>query len=343
MPEKIHLNTVYGESIIFEPVLCELINSTMMQRLKKIHQYGITYYIEKPHRYSRYDHSIGVFILLRNYGASLHEQIAGLLHDVSHTAFSHISDFLFDYKDKKNSYQDSIHKWFIQHTELIKILKKFDIKIEDILHKNEKFSALELDLPALCADRIEYTLYGGYLEQLFTHSDINYLLSHLSIHYGKYIFTQKEAAQKFAYASLKLTKNHFTAHWNLITHMWAAQMLKYALKAKIITFDDIHFSYDDHLWEILRNSHDHVIQNYMNKLIHHHRFYTSKNADNYTVHLKGKFRGIDPHVKINNTIQPLSAIDNIFHQEFLATKKIVATGHYIKIHSFSKRIMQTGI
>src|SRR5690554_3955482 len=84
-PQVLHLKTLYGDITITEPVLIELLQDPAMQRLKEIRQYGSNYYTIKKQDYNRFDHSVGVFALLRIYGASLHEPIAGLLHDVSHT------------------------------------------------------------------------------------------------------------------------------------------------------------------------------------------------------------------------------------------------------------------
>ena len=44
---------------------------------------------------TRLEHSLGVYLLLTRLGAGRRERVAGLLHDVSHTAFSHAVDFLF--------------------------------------------------------------------------------------------------------------------------------------------------------------------------------------------------------------------------------------------------------
>ena len=44
---------------------------------------------------TRYEHSVGVMLLARRVGGGLREQVAALLHDVSHTAFSHVIDHVF--------------------------------------------------------------------------------------------------------------------------------------------------------------------------------------------------------------------------------------------------------
>lgn len=74
---------IYGEIKINEPILLKLLGSPSILRLKKISQCGVPdrYYHLK--NYSRYEHSVGAMILLRKLGATLEEQVAGLLHDVS--------------------------------------------------------------------------------------------------------------------------------------------------------------------------------------------------------------------------------------------------------------------
>jgi hypothetical protein len=74
---------IYGKVKIEEPVLLKLLKSPSVLRLKNISQFGVPdlYYHFK--NYSRYEHSVGVMILLRKLGATLEEQVAGLLHDVS--------------------------------------------------------------------------------------------------------------------------------------------------------------------------------------------------------------------------------------------------------------------
>jgi HD superfamily phosphohydrolase len=87
------------------PVVLKLLDSKAIQRLKLIDQSGPTaYFLKNFRRFSRYDHSLGVYALLKRYNASQEEQIAGLLHDASHTAFSHIGDWIFSNRGTKNPF-----------------------------------------------------------------------------------------------------------------------------------------------------------------------------------------------------------------------------------------------
>src|SRR5947209_1068316 len=126
---------LYGSINIAEPVLGELINSPSVQRLKKIGQFGVPdrYYHFKS--FSRYEHSLGVMILLRLLKANLEEQIAGLLHDVSHASFSHVYDWVLEDQTSLShheSHQDIRHSLFLKKSELPSILDKYGYKVEQI-------------------------------------------------------------------------------------------------------------------------------------------------------------------------------------------------------------------
>ena len=54
---------LYGEYIV-EPVIEEVINTKEVQRLKNIHQGGASYLVNPNCNVSRYEHSIGVMLLI---------------------------------------------------------------------------------------------------------------------------------------------------------------------------------------------------------------------------------------------------------------------------------------
>ena len=90
-----YLDQVYGENEINEPVILEIIASPEMQRLKGVDQAGYFEPYFPGVQHTRFEHSMGVYLLLKKYGAPLEEQIAGLIHDISHPAFSHAGDYYF--------------------------------------------------------------------------------------------------------------------------------------------------------------------------------------------------------------------------------------------------------
>ena len=109
-------------------------------------QYGIPLQYHQIDDFSRYEHSIGTFLLLRLLGADLAEQIAGLLHDASHSAFSHVTDQVLG-KDEKA--QDERHTAFVLNTEIPEILLRNGLDPEHVLDL-DSHHLLDRDVPDLC-------------------------------------------------------------------------------------------------------------------------------------------------------------------------------------------------
>jgi len=327
----LQLETLYGSFSIEEPVIIELINSSAMQRLKKIHQYGVVHYVKKPQAYNRYEHSLGVFALLRCYGASLEEQIAGLLHDVSHTVFSHVGDLVFDYKSNKQSYQDDIHEWFLDRTGITDILTKHGYPAVCSKNNKQQYRALEQDLPDLCADRIEYNLMGGLEEDLINEENIKAILDDLQFQDGRWFFKHIESAKKLAYVSLYLTEHIFAAVWDRFIYYHTAHALKRAIAIGALTYDDIHFSVDDEIWNLLCINEDPIIKSYLSIVINHKDRYYVSDQNEYDIHFTAKFRGVDPLVQTEVDFKRLTELDNEFTREYNRVKELAIQGWYIKL------------
>jgi len=157
----IYEDTVYGSFTIEEKVLIDLMRTKAMERLKGVNQGGPLVLLKTDHilasyRTTRFDHSVGVCLLLKKFNASLEEQIAGLLHDISHMVFSHATDFIFE-RGAQQDYHEKFYEKMILNSDIPFVLKKHNIDVNTILNI-ENFTLLEKELPDLCADRIDYFL-----------------------------------------------------------------------------------------------------------------------------------------------------------------------------------------
>lgn len=239
------IHSFYGPIDVNEPVLIELIHCPAMQRLKLIHQYGVAYYTKThPEEYTRFDHSIGVFVILRLNNASLEEQIAGLLHDVSHTAFSHVGDWIYSKVNQEEDYQTSIHNIYLTRSGIEKILNRYGYQVEQVSPKRKEFLMLEQPLPNLCADRIDYNIQGAYFQKFITKQEAETLLLDLSFEDGKWIFTNQDLATKLTNFSLFMTENCWGSAENFMTSKWLAGAILHGFEAGIIAPDDLHFGTD---------------------------------------------------------------------------------------------------
>ncbi|KAJ5489415.1 hypothetical protein N7539_004305 [Penicillium diatomitis] len=147
---------IYGEHTITEPVLIELLHSPELSRLKGIRQSGVTALLGFGPKVTRLEHSVGAFLLTRKVGASVEEQIAALLHDISHTSLSHVVDYALS-KAGEESYHEVYKSRYLETTQLPEILIRHgfsDLKALD----EEHFPLVEQPSPHLCADRLDYSL-----------------------------------------------------------------------------------------------------------------------------------------------------------------------------------------
>lgn len=312
------IQTVYGSVTVTEPVILELLASPAMERLKSINQYGIVAVVKPEQMYTRYVHSLGVFYILRTFGGSLEEQVAGLLHDISHTAFSHVADFIHGTHLQKYSYQDEIFAWYLEKTGLLAILQKHGLERIAQYGKGVEYPILKCDLPGLCADRIEYNLYGGYLEGWITEHEMRQLVAHLHYQDGQWFFDDVASAKKYAKISVDLSVQNWSSAENAYLSTRAAQLLKQGFDKGIITKDDFHFSHDAAVLKKLADSKDAEIQDLIHKIYNHKTAYKAGTPTKHDLYFKGKFRGIDPLIKVDGQLVALSQLDSSYKEYMIA-------------------------
>lgn len=128
----------------------ELIQTPPFQRLKNVNQYGGVNFVLKTHQVSRFEHSIGVWHVLRALGASQEVQVAGLLHDIGHTAFSHMIDMAVSSatEDHHEVHADEIEGMDQTNS----ILKKAGITLREV----DTYPEIKKSLPGIGADRLDY-------------------------------------------------------------------------------------------------------------------------------------------------------------------------------------------
>jgi HD superfamily phosphohydrolase len=313
-------------------VLKEIINSDVIQRLKKIDQSGPPrYFGPKLPAFSRYDHSLGVLAILQKAGASKFEQISGLLHDSSHTVFSHLGDYLFAKKKitkyTEKSYQDSTHLTYLQ-TKAGSLLKKLNIKVEDIDPNNEKFTMLEQSLPDMCADRIQYNIHTGLLFGIISHREARDVVADLQFNDGKWFFTNPVLAKKFATLSVRFTQEFWGAKWNVMMNIHMKNAVKRAIKLGLITGKDI-FSTDDIVLDKLSSSDDEIIKLNLRRCDKHEEEVDDPSF--VTEQFYPKFRGIDPLVQTESGLVRLTEIDADFKAYYERVKGWCAKGYSLRV------------
>src|SRR3954453_15498340 len=143
---------VYGEVTIDDPRLLALIACPTFQRLRGIRQSGPSACAFPFKTVTRFEHSLGVYHLLRRLGAERRQQVAGLLHDISHTAFSHAVDFVFS--SEEQAHHEGLKPEFLERPDVAAALRELGFQPRDFFD-DSIYPLLERPLPSLCADRLD--------------------------------------------------------------------------------------------------------------------------------------------------------------------------------------------
>ena len=158
----------------FQPLVLTLINSRIFQRLRGIHQLGLTELVYPGASHARFSHSLGVAHLARiitqnvrsEVGAAFSERLqeqvilAALLHDIGHGPYSHVFERI-----KGAQHHESVGRALLNHAEIQAIFSEFG-RFDDIaaianLWRGQEISTEISGLHtiisgALDADRLDY-------------------------------------------------------------------------------------------------------------------------------------------------------------------------------------------
>jgi hypothetical protein len=297
-----------------------------MQRLKGIHQYGTWHFINPKLNTSRFDHSLGVFFLLRKFNASIEEQIAGLIHDISHLAFSHVIDYVFEDISSQET-AEKFNEEIIKKSEIPNILKEKNIDIDFILDKNN-FRMLERSLPDICADRLDYLFRDSIIFGAAENKVVNSMLKSIIVKDGEFVVNNENNAKQIANLFLTMSRKMWVNPLQSASYQILADSIKIALNKKIITEKDFYLT-DDTLFKKLKNSMDSTVTDMLNTL--EYLKITEGTKNDYDFHTSGKARYIDPKFLDGKDIMKVSDVDEKFKKDIKEFIKWVSKGFYIKI------------
>lgn len=309
-------------------LLEELIHSNPVQRLKGVYQGGSSYLVNEKWNVTRYEHSVGVMLLIRRLGGSLEEQIAGLLHDVSHTAFSHVIDYVLE--NREENYHEKIYKQTIEESEIPQLLKKYGYRYRNVLLEESQWTLLEQPAPALCADRIDYTLRDQFHEEKVTTEEIELFLDSLIAVDGKMVLTRVGAAEWFVKAYYREVIDFFMHPLNAYSGHFLTETLKTALAQKVITLSSLLLT-DGEVLNLLHAADEPDIKRLLNHL--HRNVRVKEDVNDYDLHMVNKIRLIDPDVVWGNTLMKASEISENVKKWGEQARRKSENGVYVKIVS----------
>ncbi|WP_226577604.1 HD domain-containing protein [Halobacillus litoralis] len=318
---------IYGEFKV-DQVIEELIHSKPMQRLKGIHQGGAGYLVHEQWNVTRFEHSVGVMLLIKRLGGSVEEQIAGLLHDISHTAFSHVVDYVFE--NIEEDYHEKIYPSVVKNSAIPTILRKYGFQYEHLLLDDTKWTLLEQPAPELCADRIDYTLRDMYRYGFISLKETGLFLDNLVVFEGRIYLHHLEIAEWFVEVYYKEVIDFFMDPLNIYGSDRLAETLKRSLEKGVLTTDDF-LKEDEEVIDKVRASEDEELLLLLKDI--HQDVQVEENVEEYDLHRKNKLRLIDPSIIKSNQLVPSSELSEKVRVMGREACEKATKGMYVRILS----------
>ena len=314
-----YTDALYGETEIAEPVLCALMESEAMARMRRVYQHGITALLGISAPFSRFDHSVGAMLLVRRLGAGLEEQIATLLHDVSHTAFSHVIDYVYD-NHGEQGYHEQKKEEIVARSAIPEILQQYGLDWRNFMDE-ARFPLLEQAAPALCADRLDYFLRDLVFLDLADDAGICAVLAALAVVNGQMALCDLNVARWLAYTYIEADHANWSDFREVGLYQVTAEAIKAADRLGLITEADLWHG-DAALWDKLRKAEHPEVQRWVRLVSPGTRF--TWDAAHPVFRVSPKIRWIDPPVLHEGALRPLSALDPAFaaqRDRYLAAKQ----------------------
>ena len=231
-----------------DPLICRTIRSQGFQRLAQVYQAGITSLLGWiPSRITRMHHCLGAMRLVQICLGSREEQLAALLHDVTHRAFSHVVDDLFRRRLKPGeSWHELNVLEFVARTDLPDCLGINWQRFFD----TDKYKLLEQPAPDLCADRCDYFLRDALAFGIVDSAWVKHFIACLVVQDGRMCLTDLAVAEAAASAFLRLNETVYCHPANVALYRLTADALELALDSAL-TERDLDTKSDQQVWDIV--------------------------------------------------------------------------------------------
>ena len=247
--------------------------------------------------FSSLDHSVAVALIIWHFTHDKKQTLAGLLHDISTPVFKHCVDFLNGDYMTQESTEDLTSKMINNSPEITKLLKRDNIKIEEV-DNYHIYPIADNDTPKLSSDRLEYSLSNA----LFTYNLLN-KEEVQEIYNDIEIGINEEKEKELSFKTKKIARNFvkITSKLSVIyredrtrySMQFLADILKRLNDEKIVSIDDLYKLKESEIIDIIEKSkYKEVFDIWKNAK----KVKISKEEPNkvYFVHHGAKIRYIDP-------------------------------------------------
>lgn len=228
--------------------LRELSACPSMERLKLLGMNCGCEYTQLPEYqdlppYSRWQHSLGVGLIVWHFTGNRAQATAGLLHDIATPTFAHVVDFLHGDHMRQESTEQGTAEIISADAMLVQSLAKYGLhpaQVEDY----HDYPIADNDAPRLSADRLEYTMgnavnfgFAKAEEMRILYQDLRVGTNELG--QPELVFQSPDCAKRFAELSLQCSYVYI-ADANRLAMELLAQLLREAIQDGSLQESDLH-------------------------------------------------------------------------------------------------------
>ena len=237
----------------------KILDTVEMQRLRRIKQLGFTNLVYPGANHTRFEHSIGTLFLANKIGTQLELdneiiellRVCGLLHDIGHAPFSHVSERALKHD------HETVTKEIIRDSTITDIINdKFDTKlITSIIDGDTKYG--KIISGALDVDRMDYLMRDSYYTGVaYGIIDTERLIYSLTYEGDDLVLSDKgvQAAESTLLARYFMYPTVYQHHTTRIVNSMFRVSLKRLLEDKVVTEEQLRYIDDGDLINITRNT-----------------------------------------------------------------------------------------
>lgn len=297
----------------FPNFIKELINTPEFKRLSNVGMNCGCEYTSFPifsngKDYTRYEHSIGVALIIWHFTKDIKQSIAGLLHDISSPVFAHVIDFLNGDHETQESTEEKTEEIIANSMEIQEILKKYNLSTKDV-YDYHMYPIADNDSPLLSADRLEYTLGNAFYYGFKSMEEIRDMYEDLVVSVNEFgqseiSFSTLDKAIEFTCVSIENSKV-YSSNVDRFAMQYLADLLKLAVNKRVISMKDL-YTVEDQVISKLKK--DEELKSMWKDFTKLSQIFTSKEKPEYGywVNIPAKKRYINPQVVSQGRVSSLS-------------------------------------
>lgn len=193
--------------------------------------------------YSRFDHSMGVALIVWHFTHKPEEALAGLFHDIATPAFAHVIDFLHgDHLNQETTEAGTAER--IREDKQIRNLLELHRLTPSQVENYHIYPIADNDSPQLSADRLEYTFGNSINYKILTHREVEMLYRDLTIGINEHrlpeiMFRSSDCALLFSRSALKCARI-YVSDPDRYAMQYLAELLQSAITRGILQSTDLY-------------------------------------------------------------------------------------------------------